>query len=117
MTTLALTYYRGIHQKVKSLTFPNINWRPIFLLGILCVVAMLVSYVFLVNELTRGVYLVKNYNREISTLSRANKTLEMDFAESGFLGKVTQRARILNFEKTTEVTYIQIVDSPLAQVR
>jgi hypothetical protein len=116
MTTIALTY-RGIHQKVKSLSLPAIHWKLVSLLGILFFVAMLVSYVFLVNQLTRGVYLIKNYNKEISALSKENRLLETHFAESGFLGKVTQQAKSLNFEKTTQVTYIQVLDSPLAQAK
>ncbi|MSU60586.1 MAG: hypothetical protein EXS52_01570 [Candidatus Staskawiczbacteria bacterium] len=116
MTTLALTY-KGIHQKVASLSLPSINWKLVSLLGILFFVAMLVSYVFLVNELTKGVYLIKSYNKEISSLSKENRILETNFAESGFLGKVTQQARSFNFEKTTAVTYIQVLNSPLAQAR
>lgn len=116
MTTIALTY-RGIHQKVKALSLPSINWKLISLVIILLFVAMLVSYVFLVNQLTKGVYLIKSYNKEISTLSKANKALETDFAESGFLGRVSQRAQSLNFEKTTQVTYVQVRDTSLAQAR
>lgn len=116
MTTLALTY-RDIHQKVKALSWPAINWKLILLLGVLFFVAMLVSYVFLVNQLTRGVYLIKSYNKEISTLSKENRRLETNFAESGFLGQVNQKAKNLNFEKTTKVTYVQILDSPLARAR
>ena len=117
MTTLALTTYRGIHQRVKSLSLPNLNWKLISLLGILFFVAMLVSYVFLVNQLTKGVYLVKSYNKEVSTLSKENRRLETNFAESGFLGQVNQKAKNLNFEKTTAVTYVQVLDSPLAVVK
>ena len=116
MTTVALTY-RGIHQKVKALSLPTLNWKLISLLGILFLVAMLVSYVFLVNELTKGVYLIKNYNKELSSLTKIHKVLETNFAESGFLGKVTQRAKTLNFEKTTQVTYVQLLDNTLAQAK
>lgn len=116
MTTLALTY-KGIHQKITSLSLPTINWKLISLLSILFFVAMLVSYVFLVNQLTGGVYLIKNYNKEISTLSKENRILETNFAESGFLGQVNQKAKNLNFEKTTEVTYVQVRDTSLAQAK
>ena len=117
MTTLALTTYKGIHQRVKSLALPNVNWKLMTCTAVLFSVAMLVSYVFLVNELTKGVYLIKNYNKEITSLSRQNNLLQTEFAESGFLGKVTQRAHNLQFEKTTHVTYVQVLDSPLAAVR
>lgn len=116
MTTLALTY-RGIHQKVKALSLPALNWKLIGLLTIVLFIAMLVSYVVLVNQLTKGVYLIKSYNKEVSALSKKNNILETTFAESGFLGKVSQRAHSLNFEKTTQVTYVQVIDSPLAQAR
>ena len=116
MTTLTLTY-RQIHHKVTSLSLPGMNWKLVSLSSILFFVAMLVSYVFLVNQLTNGVYLIKNYNKEVSALSRDNKILETTFAESGFLGKVTRRAQDLNFEKTTQVTYIEVLDSPLVSVK
>ena len=78
---------------------------------------MLVMYVFLVNQLTGGTYLIKNYNKEIESLSRENKILENNFAEAGFLGSVQNKTRELNFEKTTKVTYVQILDNSLAKAK
>ncbi len=116
MTTLTLTH-KQIYHKVRLLNLPNINWKLVSFLTMLFFVAMLVLYVLLVNKLTDGVYLIKSYNKEMSILSRDNKMLETTFAQSGLLGKVTEQAKNLNFEKTTQVTYVHILDSPLAKVK
>lgn len=78
---------------------------------------LLIVYAFLVNELTGGTYLIKNYSNKIESLSQENKNLEVSFAKTGFLETVEQKAQELNFEKTTSVKYIQILDASLAKVK
>lgn len=113
MTTLTLTH-KAIGNKIKSIPFPAINWKLFYLLGILVFVSMLVYYIFLVNELTRGTYLIKNYNKEVSALTKENGRLETNFAQTSFLGSVTQKVTQLNFVKTTKVKYVQILDNSVA---
>src|SRR3989344_6120979 len=108
MMTLTLAS-RALQGKVKSAVAFAVPWKAVFFVALLALVCMLVSYIFLVNELTRGAYLIKKYNAQIGELSRENSMLEVGFAESGFLGKATKRAKALNFERTKAITYIQIL--------
>ena len=116
MTTATLSY-RAVNHKFQSVSFPRINWKIVYMLAILLSVVMLVFYVYLVNQLTRGTYLIKNYNKEISALSKENNSLETSFAQSGFLGSVQDKVTQLSFEKTTEVKYVQILGNSLAKLK
>ena len=116
MTTISLTQ-RIIHQKTKVIHFPKINWKLFYILGALFFVSTLVYYIFLVNTLTKGTYLIKNYHKEVSALSKENRALETDFAETSFLGGVTDKVKLLDFQKTTKVKYVQVPDNSLAQAK
>lgn len=115
MTTLALSY-RAIHNKIKSADLPRVPWKFWYAVGLVFLLAMVVLYIYGINELTKGAYLIKSYNREISKLSDENGMLEATFAESGFLESVQQRVKALGFEKTTQVTYVEL-SAPTSLVR
>ena len=106
MSSIALTY-RAINSKIKSVGIFNINWKFVLLIGVVIFGLMLVSYIYLINELTQGSYLIKKYNNKISELSSKNSQLEAQLAQSGFLGKVTLRATELNFIRTGSIKYIK----------
>lgn len=112
MTTLALS--RRAFQAKTAIVSIVFNWRLFSVLGVLFFMLMLGGYIFLVNNLTQGTYVIKNFQKEISALSRENVALETDFAQTNFLESVTHRARELGFEKTGKVSYIQISDNSLA---
>ena len=76
---------------------------------------LLVFYVWQVNELTAGSYLVNSYEKQITKLSDENKNLQISFAESSFLGRALEKIQALNFQKTTSVKYIQVPDNFLAK--
>jgi|SRR3989344_6941469 len=115
MTTVSLSY-RAIGNKITSVHLPRIPWRIVYCLGIALSVGMLVFYVYLVNEMTRSVYVIKNYEKEITVLLGENKKLEAHFTKTNLLGKMTDKARELSFEKTTNIKYVQILESSLAKV-
>ncbi len=114
MTTATLSY-KAVQNKAASINLFKVNWKIVFFSGILLCFSMLVFYVFSVNQLTGGTYLIKNYNKEIGSLLKENKILENNFAEAGFLGGIQNKTKELNFEKTTKVTYVQILDNSLAK--
>ena len=116
MTTLALSQ-RTAHQKIATLHIPKIPWKIWYAVGIFFFLAMIVSYIFLVNELTKGSYMIKNYNTKIDNLLSENRKLETNFAESSFLGGVEAKVYALGFEKTTQVTYVQLLDNSLGMAK
>jgi|SRR3989344_4623578 len=116
MTTLTLGY-RAINNKIKTISLPIINWRMFYILGILSIISMLVLYVFLVNGLTRGTYLIKDYNKELNGILVESRILETNSNKTGLLVEVLERAKELSFEKTTKIKYVQILDNSLAKAK
>lgn len=116
MTTISLSY-RAIHSKIKSAHFAMVNWKLIYVVSIFCCLSLVVFYILFVNQLTQGTYLIKNYQKEINSLSKENKMLETNFAETGFLDSVQGKVAALGFEKTTQIKYVDILDISLAKAR
>ncbi len=116
MTTTTLGY-RGIYQKVSSASFIKIPWKLVYVLLSSLSLVLLLFYIFRVNELTQGAYLIRSYNKEITSLSVENRNLQTHFAESGFLGQATQKAQELSFQKITQVKYVQILQNSLAEAK
>jgi len=114
MTTIALSY-RSIDQKIRSIDLPKINWMAVYTLGILLSFLMLVSYVFLVNDLTANAYLMKKYDQEMGTVIKESRVLEANFTEAGLLSQIMENTVAMKLEKTANVKYIQILESSLAK--
>ena len=114
MTTATLTYSRiqkNLQAKINSVSLPVIDWKKVCFIGIFMSIALLVFYVWQISDLTRGSYLINSYEKQISNLSQENKNLEVSFAENSFLGEALVKIQALNFQKTTSVRYIQILNS------
>ena len=122
MTTAALSLgYKSIQHKIKNkiafATHLKINWKLFYFMVVSLSLIMLVSYIFMVNQLIQGAYLIKNYNKDIAGLLKENKNFLANFAEVDFLGSVEYRAKELGFQKTTGVKYVEILQSSLAQAK
>ena len=102
---------RTIRARVASIDLPEINWRGVCFIVFFVALALLILYVWQINDLTHGSYLINSYQKQISDLSRENKNFQVSFAESSFLGQALEKIEALNFQKTTSVKYIQILDS------
>lgn len=96
--------------KHSLLRFPAIklNWNLCCFVGLFMIMFLLFFYVYTINELTKGAYLIKNYEKRTDELSQKNKDLEVSFAKSGFLGNLETKTRELVFEKVKKIKYIQI---------
>lgn len=116
MSSIALTY-KHISNKITAFSWPKINWKAICWVGLLCSALMLAFYVYSVNKMTKSAYLIKNYGKEMELLFRENRSLEAQFTESGLLEQFMQKATALSFEKTTNPTYVQILDDSLAKAK
>ena len=116
MTTVTVSH-RIEKQKSHPLPFPSIPWKAVYGVGGLALFLLMMVYVFQINQLTQASYLIKNDNKKIETLLTENKMLETGFAESSFLGQVRDRATALHFEKTTQVSYLQMADTSLARAQ
>ncbi len=118
MTTTTLhANNRALYHKIPVLGAIKINWKLFYLSAIAASLAMLIMYIYMVNQLIQGAYVIKNYNKDVAALLKENKVLEVNFAESGFLAGVQEKARELSFEKTTGVTYIKVLQNSLAEAK
>lgn len=114
MTTATLNLIRvqkNIRAKVDSIDLPSVNWKAVCLVGFFISLFLLVFYIWQINDLTRGFYLVNSYEKEISQLSEENRNLVISFAESSFLGQALIKIKALNFQRATLVKYIQTIDN------
>lgn len=111
MTTAVLRMKKTAKVKLSALALPEANWK-IVLLFLACVMFFAVLfYAWQVNSLTRGSYVVENYQKKIKNISSENKDLQVSFAESSFMGKAIGKAQEMNFEKTTSIKYIKILEN------
>ena len=117
MTTATLSYHRAhknLQAKISSVNLPLINWKAVCFIGFFMSLALLIFYVWQINDLTRGSYLINTYEKQANKLSEENKNLEVSFAENSFLGQSLPKIQELNFQKTSSVKYIQIPDTSVA---
>lgn len=116
MSTIALTY-QAVQRKITAVSLPSINWKALCVAMAAFVAVTLVLYVYQINALTGGTYLIKNYNKQLAALTEKNKQLEGQFAQMDFLSTAMSQAQVLNFQKITEVTYVQMPNNSLAQAK
>ena len=108
---------RAIHHKVSQLHAIKMPWRGLYILAGICAVVLLVLYIFGVNKLTQGAYVLRNGNKQVASLISQNQDLQAQFAQSSFLGGIQQQAGQLGFEKTQNVTYVQLLQGSVAMVK
>lgn len=106
---------KSSHSKLRAISLPTVSWKFFYGSLILLSSLLLVFYVFSINELTRGVYLIKQYNKEINILVSENKILSNKFTNNNFLIKTQERAHQLSFEKTKDIKYVQVLESSLVR--
>ncbi len=116
MTTIALRI-SSAQKKIGSFQMPIINWKLIFVVSLFMASFLWIFYTYQINKLTEGAYLIKNYDKQIKGLLQESKNLEVNFAESSFLGQVEKKTEELGFKKTSSIKYIQIMDSSFAAAK
>ena len=120
MTTAVLTLSRmkkNVENKIKSVELSTREWKRTCFLGAIFATLLLLFYIYQINILTRGTYLLNSYEKSLNELSQTNKKLELSFAENSFLGEVVKKAEDLNLEKTASIKYIQVLDASLANAK
>ena len=117
MTTTTLRSPALRHRKTASLQSVKIHWKAMYLVAMASCALMLVFYIFEINQLTQGSYLIKNYNKEIKSLLTQNRDLQASFAEASVWGGIQNKAQSLDFQKTMDVTYVKVLQSSLAKAK
>ncbi len=79
-------------------------------IGSTLLVALIISYIFQISEMTRETYLVRDYDREIKEINEESRLREYSFLQANSLSRVQDSS----FEKVDEVDYIEIVRPQVA---
>lgn len=97
---------------IRCLTFRyKFKLKTFLILNFILIAGLLVFYIFQINTIVRGTYLIKDYETNLNKVSQENKILENNLAQSNSLGNIESLAKSLNYEKVGEVRYIQIMGS------
>lgn len=118
MTTLTLTYTRfqkRVESSINSIELPSVNWRVVCFLGFFASLSLIIFYIFQINALTQGYYLINSYEKQVNQLLEEKNNLDISFAESSFLGQALEKTKALNFQRAISIKYIQIPDNLLAK--
>ena len=97
------------YQKIALLKFPRTSLKILWLLSILSMISLLVFYIFQINTVISGKYLVEKYKNRLIELSMENKNLEINSVHTVSLGNVLTLLESSDFEKASKVHYIQIL--------
>lgn len=97
---------------LKSLKWP-ITLRMFWIFNILLLIFLLIFYVFQVNAETSERYLIQEYEKGVSDVSRENKNLEISSVQLNSLGNITALLEGLKFEKIDKIYYIQILNDQM----
>lgn len=123
MTTATLAY-KAIHKKFTAVSMPlavvlrarpRFSWRAGYTLAIGLLLLLAVAYVLQINALTAGAYTMKTSQKEFTKLLETNRGLEAHFAQTGFLGGFLEKAKDHQFEKTTVIKYLQMLEPAFAK--
>lgn len=117
MSQEALRFIQRASGRKTALSVAKIPWNAIYFLAFLGALAMLIFYVFGINQLTEGTYVIKNYNKEIKMLLAENRDLEIAATKYSLLQDAEAQASQLGFEKSTNITYLQILPTSLAKAK
>ncbi|MBU4298427.1 hypothetical protein KJ636_00050 [Patescibacteria group bacterium] len=97
----------NINQSAQKI---NHFWR----LSLFLIFALLGFYIFQLNEITKGMELVKNYDKELRKLSEENKLLEIKFSQLNSMANLGLLVEKLNFDETGKIDYIKIPEGVVA---
>lgn len=109
--------FNRIQNKIDFINIFSLNWKIVCFLCVFINLFLLFFYVWQVNNLTKGIYTINNYEKEINKITNENRNLEISLAEKSFLGETITKIQELNFQKNTTIKYIQIPEKSVAIVK
>ena len=99
------------YRRINLIGLPKINLRILRILAVLMIISFLGLYIYQVNAETSERYLVQEYQKKISEISKENKILEINSAQIASLDNITRLLEELDFEKTGKIHYIRALDA------
>lgn len=88
--------------------------KNFWILSIALILSLLVIYIIQVGGLAKDKYLLRVYEKQLVSLSKNNKFLDIDFSKMNSLSHIDQLlAENSGFVKTNNVKYIKIAESSI----
>ncbi len=87
----------------------RINFRTIYILSFLLMVAFLFNYVHQISSLARETYLIEGYQRKIEEYSREKNSLEYSLLENNSFTYIDRIAKDMDFVEAERPSYIKIL--------
>jgi hypothetical protein len=102
MTTIALIF--------ENVSNPSkINWKKLYFSGLFMFAVVLIFYVWQINDMAKGSFVLNKYESEINVLAQENRSLKVFFEEGSYMDKTVAKINDLNFQKVASVKYVQIL--------
>jgi len=86
-------------------------FKIVTFISIFCLLSLSILQI---GFLTKEFYLIKNYERRLTELSKENKILEIDFSKMNSLANIENYLLNEKFVKINGIKYIQIMESSIA---
>lgn len=85
-----------------------LKFNFIFGLSFILIIFLVIFYIFQVNAITASMYLIKNYDKKIESISQENKLLEIKFSQANSLENLRSLVENLDLEEVGKVDYIKV---------
>ena len=93
---------------------PRFNFKIFWALSLVLAAAFLLFYIFQVNNLVSNNYSVQKMEKNLKVLSQEKERLEGQFAGMASLGSFESLIENRQFEKISQIKYIQVPDNSVA---
>lgn len=87
----------------------NLGLRIFWILSLISLASLLVFYIFQVNKIVFGEYLLQGCEQKLNEIIEESKRLEIDFSQVNSLENIETLAKNLEFEKAEKIHYIQVL--------
>ncbi|PIP23302.1 MAG: hypothetical protein COX90_00365 [Candidatus Nealsonbacteria bacterium CG_4_10_14_0_2_um_filter_38_17] len=108
-----LTLYPSV-SITRSLTL-KISLKILWAASFIVLLFLLGFYIFQVNDLTKKIYSIQNYEDKLEELSFEAKNSEISFSTVNSLATLESQIQNLNLEKVNQIKYIKVLDSQVAK--
>lgn len=94
---------------MKSTTFPlTLNLKLFCIILIISIISLLIIYIFQINSFTKELYFIQNSEKKLELLNKENEALKIGLSKADSLANIESFLQSQNFEKVSQVKYIQI---------
>lgn len=92
----------------------SLNLKIIWLFSAILTSLLLVSYIIQISSLSQKAYQINDYKARLNQLSKNNNLLDINFSKMNSLSHVDNYLQNKDFIKSSQVKYIQVLESSVA---